>query len=397
MSGLGCVHLIGREVWLWRETLVSELSLMRVGTLRFAHPTLAFTYDKSGRLVQYNKGATTAQYYYNGLGQRVKKTSGATSSFFNYDLSGQLIGEYNPSGIAKQEIIYLGAMPVATVNYAGTFYIHADWRNTPRQIDNASKQAVWAWDPQAFGDNLPNQNPSGLGTFTFNLRFPGQYYDAESGKSYNYFRDYDSSTGRYLESDPIGLRGGINTYAYVGGNPLSYVDPSGLLFGGLINAGECYGDSAAQYWADKQVQTGNWLYAIPGAFAALWTPSTSDITTAALGTAVYATLGIPKTLIHYTTVEGAAGIAESGVVLPSTGATLFGDGVYGTTTSAGINPFVPAASTIPIEVSGEGFMRILPKLVYLKGGSPLTFAWGLLPTGMAARFGGSNSSCGCSQ
>jgi len=204
------------------------LSLMRVGTLRFAHPTLAFTYDPSGRLVQYNKGATTAQYYYNGLGQRVKKTSGATSSFFNYDLSGQLIGEYNPSGIAKQEIIYLGAMPVATVNYAGTYYIHADWRNTPRQIDNASKQPVWAWDPQAFGDNLPNQNPSALGTFTFNLRFPGQYYDAESGKSYNYFRDYDSSTGRYLESDPIGLRGGVNTYLYANANPVSFIDPYGL-------------------------------------------------------------------------------------------------------------------------------------------------------------------------
>src|SRR6185437_3032950 len=71
-------------------------------------------------------------------------------------------------------------------------------------------------------------------------------------------------------------------YAYVGGNPLTRADPSGLLFGGLVNAGECYGDSAAQYWADMANSTGNPLYHIPGAIAALWTPSTSDDTFAVL-------------------------------------------------------------------------------------------------------------------
>ncbi|WP_425502906.1 RHS repeat-associated core domain-containing protein [Pseudomarimonas arenosa] len=60
------------------------------------------------------------------------------------------------------------------------------------------------------------------------LRFPGQYYDQESGLHYNYFRDYDPSTGRYIESDPIGLNGGVSLYAYVSGSPLGLIDRLGL-------------------------------------------------------------------------------------------------------------------------------------------------------------------------
>jgi RHS repeat-associated protein len=160
----------------------------------------------------------------------VLKTVGTTTTLFVYDQVGHLIGEYNGS-TPVEETIWLGDMPVAIQEPSGTYYIHADYRNVPRQIDNAKKQVLWAWDPYVFGDTNPDQNPPGLpfSTFTYNLRFPGQYYDAESGNFYNYFRDYNPALGRYQESDPSGLGGGINTYAYVKGNPLNLVDPLGLM------------------------------------------------------------------------------------------------------------------------------------------------------------------------
>jgi RHS repeat-associated protein len=88
---------------------------------------------------------------------------------------------------------------------------------------------VWRWDQQEpFGNNPADENPSGLGAFDLPLRLPGQRYDAETGLHYNYFRDYDPSIGRYAESDPIGLRGGLNTYLYVLAEPLHRFDPHGL-------------------------------------------------------------------------------------------------------------------------------------------------------------------------
>ncbi|WP_236822694.1 RHS repeat-associated core domain-containing protein [Andreprevotia sp. IGB-42] len=89
---------------------------------------------------------------------------------------------------------------------------------------------MWRWDSEAFGNTQANQDPGNTGNqFVYNLRFPGQYYDAESGRHYNYFRDYDPSTGRYVQSDPIGLAGGsFSTYGYVDGSPLLHLDEFGL-------------------------------------------------------------------------------------------------------------------------------------------------------------------------
>jgi RHS repeat-associated protein len=88
---------------------------------------------------------------------------------------------------------------------------------------------VWKWDnAEAFGDSVPNENPSSLGAFVFNQRFPGQYFDQEDGNNHNGHRTYSKGAGKYLQGDPIGLRGGINPYNYVKSNPLGYIDPYGL-------------------------------------------------------------------------------------------------------------------------------------------------------------------------
>jgi RHS repeat-associated protein len=88
---------------------------------------------------------------------------------------------------------------------------------------------VWRWDSEPFGTSPANEDPDGDGRrVTYNLRFPGQYFDAETGLHQNYFRDYEPAVGRYTTSDPIGLEGGLNTYAYVSANPLLFSDPLGL-------------------------------------------------------------------------------------------------------------------------------------------------------------------------
>jgi RHS repeat-associated protein len=103
------------------------------------------------------------------------------------------------------------------------YYVNPDHLGTPRSIVKASNNAeVWRWDSDPFGTT------AATGSFAYNLRFPGQYYDSEAGRHYNWMRDYDPQTGRYLQADPIGLSGGMNRYGYVGGRPLTSVDPMGL-------------------------------------------------------------------------------------------------------------------------------------------------------------------------
>jgi RHS repeat-associated protein len=161
--------------------------------------THTYSYDDSGRLTQVD--SNTATYQYNGLGQRVEKTAGGVTTVFVYDEAGHLLGEYTPTGTLIAEHIWLNDRPIGVKTSTGMYYVHADPLGAPRYITNSSKTVVWQWNSGPFGNGAPT------GSLTYNLRFPGQYYDAETGKNYNYFRDYDPTIGRYIESDPIGLLG----------------------------------------------------------------------------------------------------------------------------------------------------------------------------------------------
>jgi RHS repeat-associated protein len=174
----------------------------------------------------------TSSFTYDAFGERIVKTTGSTSTYFAYDQAGHMQGEYDGNGALIEEIVWMGDTPVASLRMTscglGIFYIHTDHLNTPRRITRrTTSDIVWEWDSDPFGA-APNTNPSGLGTFTFNLRFAGQYYDSETGLNYNYYRDYDPAVGRYVESDPIGLRGGANPYTYALNSPINYGDPLGL-------------------------------------------------------------------------------------------------------------------------------------------------------------------------
>ncbi len=117
-------------------------------------------------------------------------------------------------------IVAADAVKIVPTNAATLFYIYADHIDTPRVITNTSNQLRWRWLANPFGTSAAEENPASLGAFAFNWRFPGQYLDTETNLHYNYFRDYDPGIGRDVQSDPIGLRGGLNTYAYVGGDPM---------------------------------------------------------------------------------------------------------------------------------------------------------------------------------
>lgn len=203
-----------------------------------------FVYNPADRLSQVKQGGVvTASYVYNALGERVVASTGGVSTHTVYDEVGRWLGDYDNTGAPLQQVVWLDDLPVGLLAGAGAgqalHYVEPDHLGTPRAvIDRTRDVAIWTWDAksEAFGNSAPNQDPDLDGTaFVFNLRFPGQRYDAATGLNYNYFRDYDPASGRYVQSDPIGLRGGINTYAYVGGNPASRTDPRGLATTIIIN------------------------------------------------------------------------------------------------------------------------------------------------------------------
>ncbi len=193
--------------------------------------TVTSFYDARERLARVSKTAGSADYAINGIGERVKKSGALVPGgavHFLYDDS-RLLGEYGATGALVQETVWLGDLPVMVMKPTANYFITPDHRGAPHAITLANGRPVWTWNPDPFGTTPPNQNPTGAGVFPYNLRYPGQYFDAETSTHYNMARDYNPSTGRYIQSDPIGLAGGVNTYGYVGGNPVSWIDPTGTL------------------------------------------------------------------------------------------------------------------------------------------------------------------------
>ncbi|MCF7222494.1 RHS repeat-associated core domain-containing protein [Marilutibacter chinensis] len=210
-----------------------------VGNTTTIGTTREYVYNAANRLSAVKQGgAVTMNYGYNGRGERVHRHLGSDVTYSVYDEAGHWVGDYDASGAPKQQAIWLDDLPVGLLSGIATtanrlHYIEPDHLGTPRAVIEPQRDvAVWTWDiaSEAFGNSAPSQDPDGDSTaFVLDMRFPGQRYDAASGLNYNYFRDYEAGTGRYSQSDPIGLSGGVSTYAYVRSSSLQHADPLGLV------------------------------------------------------------------------------------------------------------------------------------------------------------------------
>jgi RHS repeat-associated protein len=183
-------------------------------------------------------GQTIARYSYDPFGRRYKKEltkdGQTTVTYFLYsdegllaelNGAGQITAQYGftPDGLWGTNPVYrLDRDPNAQSSTLAVY--HVDHLGTPQSVTNTSGAVLWSQRQKAFGEMVVDASS----TMSNNLRFRGQYFDQETGKHYNYFRDYEPATGRYVQSDPVGLWAGPNTYLYVRANSLRWVDPLGL-------------------------------------------------------------------------------------------------------------------------------------------------------------------------
>jgi YD repeat-containing protein len=159
--------------------------------------TATFNYDARGRMVSANTAIGQVSYKINALGQRVQKVTPQGAIVYHYDTDGRLIAESN--GTAYTEYVYLDGMPVAVLvgesELASLYYVHTDQLSAPHVLSDQAGSVVWRWDSDGFGYAAANEQLTGQPPVRMNLRFPGQYFDNETGLHYNYFRDYASADG----------------------------------------------------------------------------------------------------------------------------------------------------------------------------------------------------------
>ncbi len=188
----------------------------------------SWNYNQANRMTAYlQDGVISTQYIVNSQGQRSHKidTASGTQTIYHYGLAGyQIISESTTdatSNTTGKDYIWLDGDPVAQIdNSNGTetiSYLHTDHLLTARLATVATGLIIWRWEGEVFGDVQPQE----VSPISINLRFPGQYSDKESGLFYNMFRDYNPSTGRYVQSDLIGMDGGLNNYSYVFNRPIN--------------------------------------------------------------------------------------------------------------------------------------------------------------------------------
>ncbi len=201
-----------------------------------------YDYDPFNRLTSVSRSGQTTPYRLNGLNQRVHKGDPGTydSVWFTYSPDHVLRSDYRHA-LGHTDYVYLNGELVAITrpqvpqsSVANTvYYVHGDHLGRPERVTDAGLNTVWRANNAAFDRTVTTDQIGGL-----HVGFPGQWYDAETGHWYNIHRNYDARTGRYLESDPIGIKDGINTYSYSQANPIINIDPLGLEAMGPWNNGE---------------------------------------------------------------------------------------------------------------------------------------------------------------
>ena len=187
-----------------------------------------YEYNSAQRPIKvFDNGKLLAEYAYNGFGERIKKVvhkyGQKRVTYYLYD-GNTLTAEVDADTHTFKQAVFIDKLPVAYLVADSTFAIHSDHLGTPRMATDLNGERAWTADYDPFG----KATVSATSTLVLPYRLPGQYADTETGTHYNYFRDYDPGTGRYITSDPIGLEGGLNTYAYALNDPLGLTDRLGL-------------------------------------------------------------------------------------------------------------------------------------------------------------------------